>query len=491
MPRALLPISLLLAAIAIAHAAPDEPAGAVPEPDSTFEGVWVGDIVAPNTREQLGLAFMRTERGLLVSVHFPRMFLYSVNFGSAQISDGVFRLPPLNLVVAREGDRLSGTFGPARLPLELRRGRSFSAPPPEPEFPAAPEPAWTRSLGAGAWATPATFAGIVYAATVDGQVHAVNGSDGAPLWTWQGAHPLHGAPLATEDAVYLIDDDAGLVALARADGTLRWRAPLHDTAFAPKPAPNATFNHRAPSPVIDAKGVLYAGSTDGGLYAVRARNGRTLWRHAAGAAIYAPVTLQGDELAAGCFDGSVFVLNRRSRRESLRVRLGGPVVSAPAFAGGHLVVGARDCLLYGVTRSGGIGWRNAYWFSWVESPAHVADGIVYVGGSDYRRVSAIDPATGREFWSTDVHGLSWGTPIVTRETVFAATAGQNIDGTVIRHTGGIAALDRATGAVKWRYVAPVAAGADFTGFAGSLQLVGDLLVGASVDGTLIAFPIDR
>mgnify|MGYP000987581346 CR=1 FL=1 len=37
------------------------------------------------------------------------------------------------------------------------------------------------------------------------------------------------------------------------------------------------------------------------------------------------------------------------------------------------------------------------------------------------------------------------TPIVTATTVYAATAGQSLSGTVIKHEGGIVALDRTTG----------------------------------------------
>jgi hypothetical protein len=79
---------------------------------------------------------------------------------------------------------------------------------------------------------------------------------------------------------------------------------------------------------------------------------------------------------------------------------------------------------------------------------------------------------------------------VTAKTVFAGSSGQNIAGTVIKHTGGITAIDRASGSVKWRYESPTVEGAAFTGFAGSLVSVSDRVIGASVDGKLIALPAD-
>jgi outer membrane protein assembly factor BamB len=317
-------------------------------------------------------------------------------------------------------------------------------------------------------------------------MHAVSAS-GEVLWTWTGAAPLYGAAAVSADAVYFVDAHDELVALSRADGTLRWRMSLRLRASAD--ARDATFNHRTATPVLDPKGLLYVGSDDGALCAIRARNGKLMWRQELGAPVYSAVSLVGDDVWVGAFDGTVRRVNRRTRKETLQVKLGGPVVSAPVPGADRIIVGCRDYTLYAITTSGTTSWRNTYWFSWVESTPRLVDGILYIGGSDYRRVSALRTETGVPLWATDVGGLSWGTPVVTNESVFAATAGQNIEGTVIAHRGGIVALDRQTGATKWRLVAPMPAGAEFTGFAGSLAVAGGRLIGAGLDGTLIALPI--
>ena len=420
------------------------------------------------------------------------MFLYGVNFGPAVIRDDTFVLEPLNLTVTRHGDTLTGTFAIARLPVELRRGAGWLPEPTAPDLPAAPTPVWSRPLGAAAWASPAAREGVVYVGTIDGTFHAVRASDGHPLWTWHGPNPLYGEALVTDDGVYFVDDRCELVGLARADGALRWRTPLHEDKPAGGPlSPDKTFNHRTTTPVIDATGVLYVGSTDGGLYAIGAAHGEVVWRHDTGTPIYAPVTLRGDDIIVAGFDGSVISVNRSRREETMRVKLGGPIVSAPVIAGYRMVVGCRDYLLYGLdAASGSVAWRDSYWFSWVESAPRLVDGVLYIGGSDYRRVSALDPATGKARWATDVRGITWGSPVVTPTTVFAGAAGQNLAGTLIKHVGGVVALDRQTGVVKWRYVSPDPAGAAFTGCTGSLVLAGGHVIGAGVDGMLIAFPAD-
>ena len=77
-----------------------------------------------------------------------------------------------------------------------------------------------------------------------------------------------------------------------------------------------------------------------------------------------------------------------------------------------------------------------------ESTPQLVDGVLYVGASDFRRVMALEPETGKALWSTDVRGMAWGCPVVTADSVFIGTAAQV--GAIIEHAGGIAALDRHT-----------------------------------------------
>jgi outer membrane protein assembly factor BamB len=466
----------------------EPPAGASPASAAAeFDGVWLGEIVGPNARTPFGLAFTPTPRGRLVSVYFPEMFLFSANFGEAKVRGGTFELPVFGLVLTLEGAALRGTFTAAKLPVELRRGGNFLDEPVAAEVRPAPAPAWTLALGASAWASPMVADEIIYVGTTDGRMHAVSAS-GQPLWTWAGPVPIYGTAAVSADTVFFVDARNDLVALARTDGSLRWRTPLRRQPSSV--ANDPTFNHRTATPVLDSKGVLYVGTDDGALCAIRVRNGKLAWRHELGAPVHAAVALAGDEVWLGAFDGTVRRVNRRTQKETLRVKLGGPVVSAPVPFADRVIIGCRDYTLYAISTVGGIAWRDTYWFSWVESTPRIADGMLYIGGSDYRRVSALHPETGARLWSTDVGGLSWGTPVVAGNTVFAATAGQAIEGTVIAHRGAILALDRRTGRPKWRYAAGGSPGADFTGFAGSLALAGDRLIAAGLDGTLLALPIE-
>lgn len=482
--------SFVLVVLAFGFSVSADCAAAEEPSPADFQGAWLGEIVAPNTRATFGLAFTPLGSDLLVSLYFPDMFLYSANFGVARFRDGAFVLDALHLKVSRKGAGLSGVFGLAELPVELSRGTAFDPPPPVAAIPTAPAPLWKCELGAPAWASPVIAGELIFIGTADGKFHAVHADTGKISWTWSGPHPLYADALVTDDSVLFVDDATDLVSLARSTGTLQWRLPLHDAALAGEPTPkNETFNHRATTPVIDAKGIVYVGSTDRGLYAVRAKTGKVAWRFDAKTKVYAPVTLRGDDLIVAGFDGSVIVLNRRTHEEKRRVKLGGPLVSAPTIAGNRVIVGCRDYLLYGL-ESGTLkpSWKNSYWFSWVESTPRVVDGTLYIGGSDFRRISAINAADGTIRWATDVGGLSWGSPVVTADVVYAGTAGQTLPGTVIQHRGGLVALDRETGKPLWRHESRVVPGTDFNGFAGSIALGPNGIIGAGVDGVLVAFP---
>ncbi len=476
------------------------PAGAAEGPPAAggadpVKGVWLGTVEAPQgTVADIGLAFARDRQGALVfRMSFPEMFTYDADFGIPVEADGRGRYaitPALDLDLRLTGDRLAGTFGKARLPVELKRGGTFPPKPADEILPAAPGLLWQYDMGGGTWAPPVVAGDVIYVGTSGGLFHAVKAADGAPLWTWRGANGIDAGAVVGADTVFVLDTGLNLIALDRASGSLRWLAPLRDAmAAGAAPPSNPTFNHRAATPLL-AGAVIYCGSGDGGLYAIDAKTGAKLWRHDAKAPVFSGVGLMGDDtLMFGTMDGSVVLLDRHTRTESLRLRTGGGVVTTPVAAKGTLIVGSRDYMLYGFSLPGGApAWKFSYWFSWVESTPAIADGIAYVGASDFSRVTALDPQTGRARWSTPVHGMNWGTPLVTADSVYTGTVAQNIEGTVIAHVGGIVALDRSTGKLRWRMPAAAAPKNGFGGYAGSLALAGDKVIAAGFDGRLIALP---
>src|SRR5690606_27615370 len=157
-------------------------------------------------------------------------------------------------------------------------------------------------------------------------------------------------------------------------------------------------------------GIIYCGSTDGGLYAIDTATGDVRWRHNAGAAVFSGIGPDDDGgLWFGTMAGDIVRLDPASRTETHRFSTGGGVVTTPVLAAGHVIVGSRDYQLHGFPRRPPAEpWRHAFWFSWVESTPVARDGILYVGSSDYARITALDPANGHTRWRTIVQGMTWG-----------------------------------------------------------------------------------
>ena len=153
------------------------------------------------------------------------------------------------------------------------------------------------------------------------------------------------------------------------------------------------------------------------------------------------------------------------------------------------MVGTRGSSLLGLDpKTGEQVWATPFWGSWVESTAVAGDdGLGYVGSSDLRRVTSFDPKDGRIVWRTDVYGSPWGRPLVTDSFVYDGASA--IVPYMMRHVGGVVALDRRTGKLAWRFPLPNPPGTLHYGFAGSPARAGDTFVIGGMDGVLYAFPL--
>jgi outer membrane protein assembly factor BamB len=461
-----------------------------------IEGKWLGHVGSEREKIEVGLEFRRNAAGALeVLLTQPISNYFGVADPGATVrreGDGIF-VDAFALSLRLVGDRLEGTYPGPNSPASFARVRELPREAPIPEVPTGPGPRWQTRLNGQIWATPAVFEGVAYVGTTGGVFNALRLADGEFVWTFAAGRPIFGEALVTADAVYFTCDNGYLFRLDRATGKEIWRYDLGD-GRAPRVLAHPVvfeWDWQGAKPVL-ADGSLFVGAGDGGFHAVEASTGRRRWRFDTSARIRNAAAVfdgkAGPRVAFGGADHLLHVLDRGTGQEIWRFDTGAEIDSAPVVHEDKLLVGTRGAALWALDlEKGERVWRTYFWGSWVESTPRVVDGVIYVGSSDLRRVSTLDPADGRVIWRSDVYGWTWGTPAVMADRLYVGAAGGRPY--FLNHVASFSVLDRRTGRLLSRWPLPEVAGAHQWGIAGSPVVAGDLVVVATIDGGLLAFPL--
>lgn len=458
---------------------------------SAFEGRWLGTAGFPGDRTAYGIELRRNASGELEALLCsPVVNFYAMPAGNAVVDGARCTIEELGLELVLSNDLLEGSFSVLKVPVAMQRVAELPREAPIPTIARGPGPRVRVKLGAPIWGGVAARDGIAYAGTAGGVMNAVNVRDGSYAWTFNTGAPLFGEPLATHDALYFTCDDGRLYKLERASGREVWRYDLDD-GRTPRVLPHPAvyeYDHASPRPVL-VDGTIFVGAGDGGVHAVRESDGTRVWRVATGDRVRTDALVHEERVYFGSFDGHLHALDRASGAVAWKKNLFGALTSSPALVGDDLVIGNRGAMLYALKpNDGAVRWRAIYWGSWVESTAVAHEGRMYVGSSDLRRVACYDPKDGALVWRTDVYGCPWARPLVTDDVVYACVVGS--EPYPIRHEGSVCALDRASGALKWRWPAPIAPGSFQNGFAGAPALDGSSLVAGALDGTIYVFALE-
>ena len=454
------------------------------------EGFWLGTTGNEKERVEVGLEIGRDAAGKpVMKLTQPNMGFHGLDTGDTTIDGARVRNATFQLDLVAKGDTLEGTFPGPRAQARLRRVDALPKPPALPDVPKGPAPRWQTRLGGQVYASPVVADGFAYIGTTGGVMNAVKVADGTIAWAFAAGGPIHGAVAIGTDAICFVSDAGFLHMLARSDGKERWRYDLGDRAT-PRTLPHPSagdWDWQAPQPLL-ADGVVYVGAGDGGFHAVDAASGVRKWRFAAKAKIRTGAALDGARVVFGSADHFVYALDRVDGREVWRFDSKAEIDGAPLVHDGHVFIGNRGPGLYSLAAATGKEeWRLFFWGSWVESTPVIDDGTLYIGSSDLGHVSAIDPANGHVRWRGNTWGWTLGTPLLTRDRVYAGAAG----GTpyFIRHDAGFVSLDRRSGKLLTRW--PLAdAGGHQWGIAGSPARSGELAIVATIEGSLYAFPLD-
>lgn len=279
---------------------------------------------------------------------------------------------------------------------------------------------WPSALGGAIYGSPFVANGAVYVGDITGHVYALDAVTGRRLWTYPRKGHIGAVgyrPQVAGATVYVGSGDGDVYAINTTTGTLRWRS----EAGAPLSS----------SPVY-IKGIIYFGTANNNLQALKAKTGARYWKPVPFAGIFehgpgvytlempaVPLRNRAVYVGAG---GLLYALNaatgQRLWRQPPRLGTGDDSIPTVSPDGQTVYVGGDDHGLYAINVKNGIRqWKHP-----TPAPvkAHIAvgHGVVYFASGDYAYAVKAD---GTDYWRPRDFGARVSGLFVTNGSVYVGS----------------------------------------------------------------------
>ncbi|WP_227515527.1 outer membrane protein assembly factor BamB [Marinobacter salinus] len=287
---------------------------------------------------------------------------------------------------------------------------TFEQPAPLPDVDESVEfkRVWSMSVGDGhdgefLYLRPLNTGDVIYAASADGELVAVESEDGKVVWQTELNDRIFAGVAGDSDQLYLATREADLLALSRVDGSELWRASLPTEVLA---APQSNGE------------LVVAQTTDGRVLAFEAESGEKRWQYdgvvpALSMRAAAAPLVGGDVVIASFANGKIMALSAESGQPLWQYEVGQPqgrtelerlvdIAGQPlVLDSAILVVGYQGKLALVDIRTGQEIWSRKA--SSLYSPM-IGDGDIYLASAN-GDVVALRGSDRRELWTQD--RLSW------------------------------------------------------------------------------------
>jgi outer membrane protein assembly factor BamB len=225
---------------------------------------------------------------------------------------------------------------------------------------------------------PTVEGDLLAVGTLDGHVYGVSAKDGSPRWDAELAGEVLASPVISGDLVLVRTEDGRVYGLDRATGKRRW---VYDQGNVP------LLSLRGNGGLLAANGVVFFGSDDGKLIALRQDNGAKLWEQklASGGGrtdierlddADGSILLEGSTLYAAAYHGNLMAVDGPSGRPLW----GHPFSTFDSLAlGGNALYGINDdSQVWAFDKSSGADiWKNDdLKYRWLTGTAVQGDYVV-------------------------------------------------------------------------------------------------------------------
>ena len=458
-------------------------------------GWWRGTVSHAGESKDMYLHFEQRNGKPFVRFSIPWIAADGSPLGPYKVDGQKVTFPAAGWALEANEDAtaLSGTIPADIIPVyQLRTRFERSAPPVQPKAEAAgeaPKPVWQAKLDSAVFA-PLTYdrtSRNVIAATDSGTVTALAASTGKVRWSVRLGSPIRATATIANDGIY-VATDKGVTKVREGNGRPIWSRDFTGTLVPRKDMsdPASRWDHYSSSVVLSDR-LAVVGSRDGCIYALNQRDGAIRQRICGKDAITSTPVVSGGKVYFSSFDNKLYAADLKTGGNLWTTDLKAPAPGDLVLANGRIIAGSRT---YDLTThdpgTGKVDWTNYFWFSWVDSAPILDRGRLFVGSSDGLRVSSIDPANGRTVWSSFIGGWAWARPAADANTVYAGAVGNPNMPYIGPRVGGLAAISRTDGRLKWIFRPPHDPKAVISGFAAGPLAANGRVFAADLEGNVYA-----
>lgn len=324
-------------------------------------------------------------------------------------------------------------------------------------------------------------------------------------WSYLRQNPTsaYRTPAIADGYLYITDEDY-LYCLNASSGTLKWNQSLTTQvhlatwAFSPTISRGYVYTHSAAydastgqlmfnyaeegstSPTVD-NGVIYIGSTRGGIVALSASTGAKIWNYTAGKMIYSPAVADGVvSFSSGDYfePNNVYALDAPTGRLLWTFTGIGGMYAPTVGADGYVYLNGHTGIFYCFNAlTGAKVWSYPIAsapYSVYSSPA-VANGYVYAG------FYALNASTGTPIWNNTK--LSGSSPALADGLVYVNYNGMNGSTVKTPFVETMYAFNASTGTEIWNYTFP----GEYSTFVVSSPVIANGMIYISNRNALYAF----
>ena len=264
---------------------------------------------------------------------------------------------------------------------------------------------WSNMTIKNISATPAVVNGVVYAASADGTLYALDAWSGNTLWSlYIAAGPS--SPVIYNNTLFIGTPNGRLMAIGAMNGTVLWKKTMGGQILG--------------SPAIYDNKVVIVGNANGSSSRITSYDlltGNERWSYKTGFNMLSSPSVEASGFVyIADTNGTIYKFDAAPSTASPKLiwhySTGLPIQSTITISNNNIYLTAGNTTIMSLTTSGELNWRRAYAkdenLGLVSSPA-IAQNRIYVGGNN---VYCLERTTGQTIWSYNAKSQVDASPAV-------------------------------------------------------------------------------